>query len=259
MQSLAQRIWSKASHCHIGDLAWQVAPQRDVPARLWRIGGEVVAWGWLEPPYLTFLVDPGRPELAGEVLAWAPDSQVIVLDAENHLIEALERNGYQRQDGPFHHYMSRELHDLPGPALPEGFVARPVGPEDMERRVAVHRAAWHPSKFTTEKYRDVTSAWPYRADLDWVVEAPDGRFAANCLIWLDEHNKVAELEPVGADPDFRRLGLATAVCLAAMRAAGQAGAQQAIVYPVDGRPAVGLYRNLGFRPYARTFTFAKNQ
>ena len=50
---------------------------------------------------------------------------------------------------------------------------------------------------TTEGYAAAAAAWPYRPELDWVVEAPDGSFAASCLVWLDEENGVALLEPVG--------------------------------------------------------------
>ena len=53
-----------------------------------------------------------------------------------------------------------------------------------------------------ETYAEMTQAWPYRADLDCVVEAPDGRLAAYCLAWLDEANAAGELEPVGTHPEF---------------------------------------------------------
>jgi ribosomal protein S18 acetylase RimI-like enzyme len=262
MQSLAQRIWSPASHCHVGDLAWQHNQHLDRtwPTRLWWDGDEVVAWGRLDGPgELTLLVDPVYP--ADEVLAWfagvatGPRS-VEVLDRETHVIEALTRAGYVRDDGPYHaSYRSRLLADLPDPVLPKGFTAHPS--EDVERRVAVHRAAWHPSRVSVASYRHVMAAWPYRRDLDWVVEAPDGRYVANCLVWLDERNGVGELEPVGTDPRFRRLGLASAVCLAAMHALRDAGAQQAIVYPVANHPggALHLYERLGFTQYARTIRF----
>lgn len=262
MQSLAERIWSPASHCHIGDLAWQrfehVGREPAWRTRLWAADGQVVAWGWAEAGHLSLLVDPAWPELAGSVLDWASPSEAMVLDGEKHVIRALERRGFQvASDAPFHHYMSRSLAEVPSPALPDGFVARPAGSADVDRRVEVHRAAWHPSRVTFESYRNVMAAWPYRGSLDWVVEAPDRRFAAYCLIWLDAVNSVAELEPVGTDPAFRGMGLATAVCLAAMRAASEAGAEQAIVYPVDGYPAVKLYQGLGFTPYARTFTYRR--
>jgi len=275
MQSVAQRIWSKSSSLHVGDLAWQrfqhAGREAEWPTVLWEAGGEVVAWGWVSlPGELALLVDPARPELASGVLAWFEDTAsaaelaVTVLDAEKHVIAALERCGYARQESSvFQSYMSRLLVDVPEPVVPAGFTLRPVGPDDLARRVAVHRAVWHPSRVTGPSYRTVTAAWPYRAGLDWVAEAPDGRFAAQCLIWLDERNAVGELEPVGTLPEFRRTGLARAVCLAALRAAHHAGAREAVVYPVINHPksvgALPLYRDLGFRPYARTLAFTRTR
>lgn len=217
------------------------------------------------PGSLMLLVDPARPHLAGEVLDWfagvaeAAELTVTVLDAEAHLIAALDRRGYTCRDLPyFSRYLSHPLTELAEPVLPQGFRARPVrGEEDLAGRVAVHRAAWHPSRVTEESYRNVMAAWPYRESLDWVVEAPDGQLVANCLVWLDEHNGVGELEPVGTDPRCRRHGLGRAVCLAAMHALRRAGARQAVVYPVHGQPAVALYEGLGFRQYARTVTYVR--
>jgi ribosomal protein S18 acetylase RimI-like enzyme len=263
MQRLAQRIWSLSSHCHIGDLAWQrnqhTGREPDWPTALWEDGGEVVAWGWAElPGTLDLLVDPARPELAGEVLAWFADvaapGTVTVLDAETHVIAALQERGYTPRDSDHYRYLVRTLNELPPPTLPDGFRARPVQAGDLAARVAVHRAAWHPSRVTEDSYQNVMASWPYRPGLDWVIEAPDGRFAASCLVWLDGHNGVGELEPVGTDPEFRRLGLAHAVCLAAMHALRDAGAGRAVVYPVH---AVPLYAGLGFTQYARTHTYGR--
>jgi ribosomal protein S18 acetylase RimI-like enzyme len=275
MQRLAQRIWSPASRWHIGDLAWQrnehTGREPDWPTALWEAGDEVLAWGWAElPGTLALQVDPDHPDLAGAVLDWfsgiatAAELTVTVLDTEIQLIAALEQHGYTRRPAPFVYcHMSHALGDLPVPVLPEGFRARPVsGDADLAGRVAVHRAAWHPSRVTEVSYRNVMSAWPYLSNLDWVIEAPDGRLVAYCLIWLDEANGVGELEPVGTDPEFRRRRLAHAVCLAAMHALRQAGGTQAVVYPVLDHPAhpgpIRLYRGLGFRPYAHTITFARS-
>ncbi|MFC5289650.1 GNAT family N-acetyltransferase [Actinokineospora guangxiensis] len=268
MQLLSRRIWQRAGQWHIGDLAWgrfqHTGYEPQWPTALWEDGGEVVAWGWTrQPDTLRLHVDPERPELVAEVLDWfagvatAEELAVTVLDSDEPLIAGLRAAGYVRRDKAHHClYMARPLADLPDVVLPHGFRARPVGADDLDRRVAVHRAAWRPSMVTEESYRAVMAAWPYRADLDWVVEAPDGRFAANCLVWLDEHNGVGELEPVGAHPEFRRRGLARAVCLAALHALRAAGARQAVVYPAQGVPsrpgAVPLYAGLGFRAYART-------
>lgn len=275
MQNLARRIWSKSSSVHVGDLAWQrfqhVGREAEWPTALWEADGEVVAWGWTSlPAELALLVDPALPGLASEVLGWFEDTtsaaelSVTVLDAEKHVVAALERHGYALQENSvYQSYLSRLLVDLPEPVVPSGFTVRPVGPDDLKQRVAVHRAVWHPSRVTGPSYRNVMAAWPYRARLDWVAEAPDGRFAAQCLIWLDEQNAVGELEPVGTLPEFRRMGLARAVCLAALHAAHHAGAREAVVYPVVGHQkfpaALPLYVALGFRPYARTLTFTRTR
>jgi ribosomal protein S18 acetylase RimI-like enzyme len=262
MQRLVQRIWSPACRYHVGDLAWEQNHRtgQNLPTRLWEEGGEVVAWGWFDSPgSLAVLVDPAWPKLTNEVLDWAagvsPEFTITVLDAESQVIDALEQRGFTGQPG-VNSYQSRSLDDLPEPSLPDGFRARPIEPSDLARRVAVHRAAWHPSKVTEDSYRDVMAAWPYRTDLDWVIEAPDGQFAAYCLTWLDSQNRVGELEPVGTAPAFRGRGLARAVCLAAMHALHHAGATAAVVYPVTfNHPATALYQSLGFREYARTLTY----
>lgn len=272
MQGLARRIWSPSSQYHVGDLAWgrrqHLGREREWPTALWEDGGEVVAWGWTQlPDSLMLLVDPARPELVDEVLRWfhgvagEGTLSVVVLEYEKHVIAGLERHGYVRNDTvPFHRFMRRALTDLPEPVLPAGFTVRSVrGPDDAARRAAVHQEAWHPSRVTEASYRTVMDAWPYRPDLDWVVEAPDGAFAASCLIWLDDHHRVGELEPVGTAPRFRRMGLGRAVCLAALHSLRETGAEQAIVYPVQGNPdfpaAYPLYESLGFRPYGRTHTY----
>ncbi|QUF05202.1 GNAT family N-acetyltransferase [Actinosynnema pretiosum subsp. pretiosum] len=271
MQGLARRIWTPSSRWHVGDLAWQrnqhTGREAEWPTALWEAGGEVVAWGWAElPGELALLVDPARPELAGAVLDWfagvatAPRRSVTVLDAEPHLVAALEARGYERLGGPHFRHSVRALDDLPTPELPAGYRVRAVrGEEDVAARVAAHRAAWWPSRVTEESYRAVMGAWPYRPGLDWVVEGPDGRFAATCLIWFDERNGVGELEPVGVDPGLRRRGLGRAVCLAALGALREAGGRAAVVYPLHGHPdhpaPAPLYRGLGFREHARTITF----
>jgi GNAT superfamily N-acetyltransferase len=192
--------------------------------------------------------------------ATTPRRTVAATNTQTHVIAALEQHGY-RSDGSteFFSYQSRSLAELPEPVLPPGFRARPMrGPADIPIRLAGNLAAWPDSRITEDSYRAVMAAWPYRADLDWMVEAPDGAAAANCLIWLDEHNRVGLLEPVGTDPRFRRMGIGRAVCLAAMHAARAAGAIETVVYPIAGGGhdgAIPLYASLGFTPYARGRTY----
>jgi ribosomal protein S18 acetylase RimI-like enzyme len=121
----------------------------------------------------------------------------------------------------------------------------------------VHAAAF---ASLTSDHRQLSrgdGGWPYRPELDWVAETPDGRFASYATLWLDERHGAGLIEPVGTDPAFRRLGLARAVCVAALHALRKAGATQAYVnprgdadYPIPAR----LYRSLGFTDDGRTYS-----
>ncbi|MEK2479066.1 GNAT family N-acetyltransferase [Streptomyces noursei] len=274
MQDLTQRLWSDKSSHHVGDLAWGrfmfTRETADWPIALWEAEGRVIAWAWAAPGDLKTQVDPAHADLMDEVLDWleanAGDEprEYTFLDAETGLSARLEERGYQEQQGaPYFAYHSRPLTDLPEePVLPEGFHARAVRTQDdLAQRVAVHQAAWNSTRVTAESYRAVMDAWPYRPELDWIVEGPDGAFAANCLIWYDDLNRVGLIEPVGTAPSHRRKGLSRAVCLAALHALREAGATSAIVYPrgdADYPIPQQLYRGMGFTPYARTRSWRRS-
>ncbi|MGH2883033.1 MAG: GNAT family N-acetyltransferase, partial [Solirubrobacteraceae bacterium] len=123
---------------------------------------------------------------------------------------------------------------------------------------AVHRAAWEPSRMTEETVRATMATWPYRFDLDCVVEAPDGSFASSVLAWLDDANRVGEFEPVGTAPAHRRRGLGQAASLFALGRLRDAGAETAVVY-CRGDAAYPipklLYESVGFRRHDRTVRF----
>jgi GNAT superfamily N-acetyltransferase len=269
MQDLVQRTWSLRSRFHVGDVAWErsvnSARSGDTwRTALWEDAGQVVAWGWVElPDHLSLVVDPARPEVASEVIEWfcslAPKGTCSVLESETHLVSALEAAGFHPDDeAPFftHHRIS--LSDLRTPVVPDGLTLRHVRPGEVERRAAGHRAAWSdwgPSKVTDEDFAAVMTAWPYRPELDWVVEAPNGDFVATALIWHDQVNGIGLVEPVGCAPEYRRRGLGQAVNLAALHALREAGGTDAIVCPRgdDGYPkARALYQSIGFEPGART-------
>ena len=159
------------------------------------------------------------------------------------------------------YWHSMSLDQLPEVRVADGYRARHVRlAGDLARRVAVHRASFgveRPSRVTEESYAAVAGAWPYRDELDWVVEAPDGSFAAFCLVWLDEENGVGLLEPVGTHPHHRRLGLATAACSSALHALRDAGASSAVVLAVSDE-ARALYTSLGFAERARYGWFRRS-
>jgi GNAT superfamily N-acetyltransferase len=278
MQSLTQRLWSSTSRWHVGELAWlrfqHIGRETDWRMSLWQHDEQVVAWAWAKlPGHLDLHLDPAYIELADEILAWFDDvahgeiRAVTLLDAETELIDVLRRHGYREQTtGPFFIHLRRSLENLPEPAVPDGYTLRPVGGDsDADARARVHRAAFSlpnlpVSTVTADSYLQVMHAWPYRADLDWLVETSDGEPVSFCLMWLDQDNRVGALEPVGTAPEHRRLGLATAAILAALHTAHNLGARSARVcargdddYPF----ARATYQAMGFRRFARNQTFTR--
>jgi ribosomal protein S18 acetylase RimI-like enzyme len=272
MQFLAERVSPATGYRHIGDLAWNWTLYHDrpqvCPTALWYAGDTVVAWAWLElPGALMAQVDPDRPDLADEVLAWAErragtGPAIEVCRTETALVDALAGRGYRRRQGPFMACLSRGLSDLPPPrALTDGFTCRPVRLGDAPSRAAVHRAAFDGSRLSTQRYRQMTGAWPYRPDFDIVVETPTGELAAYCQGWYDEANGIGEFEPVGCDPRYARRGLASAACLAVLRAFAAAGGRRAVVYSRgdEAYPVPKLvYESLGFTAYARTDWYVRH-
>lgn len=286
MQSLVEDVWDFETSTHIGDLAWgrfsHVGREAEWPTAIWMEDGRVSGWGWIHlPDTLVFMTRERTAALAGVILGWfeyvAPAYvlNVEILETERHLLSALSARGYvENVDAPWAQYSRRSLLRLPAVRMPDGFRARNMTEDiEFEVRAKAHQDAWSllpffdgekpksqsaTSRVSAESCEQIAGSWPWRPELDQVIEAPDGTLAACCIIWLDEVNKVAELEPVGTHPEFRRMGLARAVCLSAMEAARDLGAEHAIVYPrgdaiypVPGR----TYAGLGFEPYGRTRTY----
>lgn len=269
MQQLVQEVWRAAGpkvEWHVGDVAW-MRWQHPGQERELKLALDDGAWGWLRRgSELAWLVQPdlkGGPRQAAlldwlEAEASGPGplrTSAFEHDAATNAM--LDRAGFAPEEGgKVLTFNVRDLAGEPDSAIPDGFTLRSVEPEDLARRVEVHRLVWDPSRVTEESYANVQRAWPYRLDLDCVVEAPDGRFAAYTLAWYDDANRVGELEPVGTHPEFRRRGLASAVCRFAFGRLRAAGAERVIVYSGD-EPAQRLYESLGFCPHARLIPFVK--
>jgi ribosomal protein S18 acetylase RimI-like enzyme len=286
MQRLTQSVWDRDRPFHAGALAWEryehIGREPDWPTRLWFDGERLLAWAWLyehDPDVLYVQIHPDHPSLMDAALDWwetvatANRLEVLVFDPDHLLRERLVARGFAPSpQSPFGLHTQRRLTELPPLVLPPGHrVVTMAESPDPDRRAAAHRAAWDRiagrehlppggSRVIGESYRAVMAAWLYRPELDVVLEAPDGRWVANCCVWFDDANGVGAFEPVGVDADCRRRGLGYAVCLAGLHALEAAGATMATVgargdddYPVPRR----LYFSLGFRTQARSCVFSR--
>jgi ribosomal protein S18 acetylase RimI-like enzyme len=254
---------------HVGDVTWGLRQHEgrdhEWKIRIWNEGDRTVAWSWLkgDRALLEFDVRRDRLDLLDEILAEPGARSTVAFDDDGEVQAALRRNGFVRDDveltrqGAHMHFLARDLPEAPEPArLPDGFRCRTVEPCDLAERVAIHRDVWAPSRVTEASFANVQASWPYRASLDCVVEAPDGRFAAYCLVWPDDENRVGELEPVGVREEFRRLGLGAAVCGFGLRRLHEEGGRQAVVYCVTDA-ACGLYQSIGFRRHSTLVGYSR--
>ncbi len=284
MQALVRDAWRQYGphvECTVGDLDWRMYRRTTVDPgeniRLWEAGGALLGFAWFSlNGDLDLLVHPrehcatvvadmvqwgearlhatGGSEQPGRRLhAWA-------LASNEPLSRALRATGLRPSSASYLHLFRTLDAPLDAPSLPAGYHVRAVtGLADAAQRAAVHRASFGSERVTTEVYaRLMRSARQYRPELDVVVTAPDGDFAAMALGWLDPDNLVGELEPVGTAPAHRRRGLARAASQEALRRLRAAGARSVVIYALPDNPSsVELYVSLGLRELDRNVGFVR--
>ncbi len=259
-----------ATVCDIDWWRWGpgASPGETYRAQLWWDGHhELAGVLWPEMPWgqdmqVDLLVHPHFRGIEDEMLAWAETQQRAASTGTSLRLTAwtftrdtvrvtlFQERGYTRTDESLV-YLHRSLEQPPSQRiLPPGYSIRSVqADEDIIQRVAVHSAAFAPSQMSEDSYRLLVREAPtYRADLDLVVVAPDGSFAAFCLIWLDTVNALGVFEPIGCYPDYQRRGLTRAVMEEGLRRLHDLGARAASVNSHRGDEAAArLYVSTGFR------------
>jgi ribosomal protein S18 acetylase RimI-like enzyme len=257
-----RRLAGPRAPWHVGDVAWGLrrheGREDEWEFRLWHDGDAVVAWSWLKADrgLLDYDVHPAHRHLLDEIVGESDARSTIAPEDDAESRAVLARHGFVTPGEAFR-LNARDLSEAPAPAsLPEGFRLRTVEPEDLAERVAVHRDVWAPSRMTESSYRNVMAESPYRASLDCVLEAPDGRFAAYVLAWPDDENRVGLFEPVGTREEFRRRGLGTVVCTFALQRMHEEGLREAVVGCMTDS-ACALYESLGFRRQISIVEYAR--
>ena len=147
----------------------------------------------------------------------------------------VKARGYE-QDVPWTRPMSQFTIPTPFPEipLPKGFRAQSLAADcDWAK---IHRVLWRgfnhqgePPADGIDDRKKMELAPNYRRDLKIVTVAPDGYFVSFCGMWYDATNKIAYVEPVATDPDYRRMGLGRATVWEGIRRCGELGATVAFV------------------------------
>ena len=188
MQDVVSETWRVRGaplERHIGGLAWaryqHTGREEEWRNRLWERDAAVLAWARLHLPGT--LDAQLHPDLVGgglhdEVLAWfvaeaaeAEELTASALDVDEATKSALARNGFRlvRPEMWFVHLERSLSEPIPRPTRPDSASGTWATPGMMSNGASRYRAAFHPSRVTTESYGTVMRAFPYRPDLDWVV------------------------------------------------------------------------------------------
>jgi ribosomal protein S18 acetylase RimI-like enzyme len=148
-------------------------------------------------------------------------------------------------------YNRRRPTDAPIPEyrLPDGFSIRSVDvEEDFVQYKKVQSAVFpHCSCMTERSAKIYATASFYKKDLDLVAVDRHGNFAAFCTVRMDPMSRMAELEPVGTHPNYRKLGLAKSViCEGLLRVQKYHPSSMSILGAAASEAANRLYEFVGF-------------
>lgn len=183
---------------------------------------------------------------------------VSVAECDAHRVNCLTSLGYHvaKRESEMRRRLLAE--PIPNVVLPEGFSIRSVIGEDEAALLAeVHSSAFD-SSWTAEKYLEVLRSPSFNVEHELVVVAPDRRFAAFLVYWLDPVSKSGLFEPVGCHKDFRRRGLMKALMIEGMKRMVSAGMQTALVgNKVGNEAASSLYSSLGLKKFCEGLEYTK--
>ena len=128
-----------------------------------------------------------------------------------------------------------------------GLTVRFVDAHNVADRVAVQRAAFPNSTFTSTQWRAMAAAPPYRRARCLVGYSRAGDAVATVTLWSAGHGRPGLLEPLGVHRDHRGHGFGRAIAVAAAAALQELGSSSATVCtPSSNLGAVATYVSAGF-------------
>ncbi|HLN60304.1 MAG TPA: GNAT family N-acetyltransferase [Symbiobacteriaceae bacterium] len=182
------------------------------------------------------------PEGVRRVVAWIPEF-------ETELEAAARDHGFAKDPSTFDPMSAFIVPErFPAISVPEGYRVKSLADENDLYKV--NRVMWrgfdHDGEPPTDDdmmdgRRRMQSGPNFRKDLTIVVEAPDGNYAAFAGLWYEPVNRIAYVEPVATDPDYRRMGLGKAAVLEGIRRCAAEGAT--VAYVGSDQP---FYLKIGF-------------
>jgi mycothiol synthase len=273
---------SEEATLHAGDLQLKLSDpslRAESDVRVWEDGGRLVGFAFVLPSCseFNFVVRDceRRAEVEAEVMGWA-GARFRKASAERRRpaffftsarefdgrrISLLARHGFT-PDESHCVYMRHPLEGfIPEPELPEGFALRHLaGAHELAEYTSAHRNAFWMENFTEEWHRRVLETPFYVPELNLVVTAPGGTFAAFCFSWIEPRagapggDRAGYVQTLGTRPRFRNLGLGRALLLETLRRFRALGAREGFgIVDAGNAQALRLYEAGGVRPLHKIY------
>jgi predicted N-acetyltransferase YhbS len=231
-----------------------------------------------QPSQVYLHVHPHYPELKELLVDYAertfrgPSSRderehlVIFVNGEDSKLESIVKDrGFEK------HASYSETHSRIGPNDPiqeidlhEGFAIQSL--EDENDLSKINQVLWRgfnhegpPPEEEIPSRRQMQSAPNFVKDLNIVVVAPEGHYVSYSGIWYVAQNRVAYVEPVATDPDYRRMGLGKAAVLECARRARKMGAED--IWVGSGQAfylAIGFTKMFDVNPWVKYYDTEPN-
>ena len=227
------------------------------------LGGEIVGVANFEHSlaFVYFQIRPGFDEVKPGLLAhaekhfggWSHSLQRNVLglfidEMDLELTSLAAAAGFVENIDLTEYHARLDLgRPLPNQTLPDGFRLQSLEEENDLARIdrCLHRGFNHPGEppATGIAERAYSQSAPnFRKDLTIVAVSPEGDYVSFGGMWVVPENRVAYVEPVATDPQYRMRGLGKAVVLETLRRAAADGAEVAWVGSDQD-----FYKKMGFQ------------
>ena len=247
------------------------------PVQLWvtwdgRLAGYVVAEGSNDAH---LQVHPDFRHLEAEMIDWAAahlgaplqnglarELEIYVYEYDALRQQLLGQRGYEKMTyGGMIRHLRIGQQPLAAPDVAPGYTLRTTMPGDLadcQRLADLLNAAFGRTFHNALEYQNFTRLAPcFRPDLDLVMVAPTGDFAAYVGIPYDGANQRGIFEPVCTHPAHQRKGVARALMNEALIRLRTLGAVDATVDTGDMVAANSFYTAMGFTEAYRGYAWRK--
>lgn len=242
--------------------------------------GAIAAYAIVALKYcnLYFLLHPQiqDTDIELQVLEWGRDQLRVAStctvvdtpcrDTDLERVALLERHGFLCSDVQTLH-MARSLAELIALAqFPAGFELRQVGGEyEVEAVVALHQDAFGTQHMTRVERLSIMRNPEYIPELDLLLVAPDGTFAAFCYCTIPKEaneqsgRNEGEIAIIGTRPAYKNRGFGRAMVLTGLQHLKEFGVETAMLgMSSENTRAQSVFASVGFRTSYKSLWYFKS-